>query len=78
MELWKKFQGKSLNDSETGEMLDLLRHVRTATISSRMKDYTRGNRIISDYLAVRESPEEDSFIQVLEAVYTKISRELNR
>lgn len=78
MELWKKFREKSLNDSETGEMLDLLRHVRTATITSRMKDYTRGNRIISDYLAVRESPEEDSFIQFLEIFYMKIESELSR
>ena len=76
MELWKKFLERSLNDSETGEMLDLLRYVRTATISSRMKDYKRGDRIISDYLAVRESPEEDRFIQFLEVFYIKIESEL--
>ncbi len=76
MELWKKFLERSLNESETGEMLDLLRHVRTATISSRMKYYKRGDRIISDYLAVRESPEEDRFIQFLEGFYIKIESEL--
>lgn len=71
MGLWNKYLTDSLNSSETGEMLDLLRYAKSATISSRMKDYKRGERIIDDYLAVRKSPEEDEFIQILEAFYTK-------
>ncbi|MCK5786458.1 MAG: DUF4954 family protein [Candidatus Sabulitectum sp.] len=76
MELWKKYNERSLDSSETGEMLDLLDFVRTAAISSRMKDYKRGERIIDDYLAVRGSPGDDKFIQVLEAFYTEITEEL--
>ncbi len=76
-ELWKKYKGKSLNSSETGEMLDLLLHVKNSTISSRMKDYKRGDRIIDDYLAVREPPDQDKFIQVLEAFCVKITEQLN-
>ncbi|MCK5841190.1 MAG: DUF4954 family protein [Candidatus Sabulitectum sp.] len=77
MELWKKYLDGSLNDSETGEMLDLLRYVRSAAISSRMKDYTRGERIIDDYMAVRGALEEDEFIQTLEAYCKKIIEQLD-
>ncbi len=76
MELWKIFLTDSLNSSETGELFDLLRYAKNATISSRMKDYRRGDRIIDDYLAVRESPEEDEFIQILEAFYIKTRERL--
>lgn len=76
MELWKKYLDRSLNDSETGEMLDLLRYVRSAAISSRMKDYKRGDRIIDDYLAVRASREDDEFLQTLEVFYIKTIEEL--
>lgn len=71
LELWKKHLTESLNAGETGEMLDLLRYVRSTTISSRAKDYKRGDRIIDDYLAVRPLPEEDEFIQILEAFCAK-------
>jgi len=76
MELWKKYLSGSLNDSETGEMLDLLSHVRSSVISSRMKDFRRGDRIIDDYLAVRVSPEDDEFIRILEVFYNKTVNQL--
>ncbi|MCK5131607.1 MAG: DUF4954 family protein [Candidatus Sabulitectum sp.] len=78
LELWKKHLTESLNAGETGEILDLLRYARSTTISSRAKDYKRGDRIIDDYLAVRPLQEEDEFIQDFEAFYKKIVKQLDR
>ena len=77
MELWKKYLANSLNSSESGEMLDLLRYARSAAVASRQKDFKRGSRIIDDYLAVRESSREDKFIQVIEEFYTETVALLN-
>ena len=78
LELWNKYQKNELSASETGEMLDLLHFTREATISSRLKDYKRGGRIIEDYLQVRTLPEEDEFLRIFQSYYTEVAENLRK
>ena len=78
IELWNKYQKAELSASETGEMLDLLQFAREVTVSSRLKDYKRGGRIIEDYLEVRTSPEEDEFLQIFKSFCTEIAENLRK
>ncbi len=77
-ELWKKNKAAQLNSGETGELLGLLRYARTAALSSREKDYTRGGRTIDDYLEVRKPMEREGFIEVLETWFAKAEAELKQ
>ena len=75
-ELWKKNKTGILSSGETGELLDLVRYARTAVLSSREKDYKRGDRTIDDYLEVRKPMEEEDFIKALEAWFAKAEADL--
>lgn len=65
-ELSEKLSSGSIDKGEAGEFLDLLEQIRENTLSSRMKDFRRGEEIIEDFMEVRGVPENDPFIKVLQ------------
>lgn len=62
-DLWGKYQNSSLTSEEKDEFLQLIYYAKDLLISSREKDFIRGNRIIADYSKVRTPLENDEFIR---------------
>lgn len=63
--LLEMYRSGSMNPGEAGELLDLIAQIREGSRRSREKDMTRGLRIIEDYGSIRQSPEEDPFLDTL-------------
>ncbi len=74
--LWNKYSSDLLSSEEKQEFLQLIYYAKDLLISSREKDFIRGNRIIDDYTKVREPLENDEFIRFFDSFVKTIIENL--